>query len=215
MPINAESYKNAKVYRIWSLLGDKIYIGSTADTLSNRLGNHKSSYKRWLKDNNRQYTYSFKLFEMFGVDNCKIDLEHNFSCNSKAELKSEEGRVQRIHKAILVNNNIAGRTQEERYAENKEYYKEYNKQHNRQHYAENKDAILEKQKQYYTENKDYYKNYNKEYKSENKEAVSKQRNEKFVCECGGRYTQQHKTHHLNSVKHQKFITDNQSAVVAC
>mgnify|MGYP003661285331 CR=1 FL=1 len=183
MPVNADSYKNGKIYRIWTLLSDEIYIGSTADTLSNRFCKHKSSYKRWLKnkDDNKTYMTSFKLFEKFGVENCKIDLEHNFHCNSKAELHSEEGRVQRIHKAILINNNIAGRTQEEWFSENKEHLAEYNKQY----YADNKDAI------------------------------SKQRKQKFVCECGGKYTLSLKSRHTKLAKHQKFIMDNQSLVVAC
>lgn len=184
MPINTKSYQNGKLYRIWSLLGDEIYIGSTADTLSNRFGKHKRDYKSWVKnkdDNKKRYTTSFELFEKFGVENCKIDLEHNFPCNSKAELHSEEGRVQRIHKAILINNNIAGRTQEEWFSENKEHRAEYNKQY----YADNKDAI------------------------------SKQHNQIFVCECGGKYTAGNKSRHSKSTKHQNLITDSQSSAVAC
>lgn len=161
MPVNTDSYKNGKIYRIWSLKTDKIYIGSTADTLSNRFCNHKGHYKRWLNGGNSYYS-SFKLFEEFGVENCKIDLEHVFSCNSKAELCSEEGRVQRIHKDILVNNNIAGRT-----------FKQYR--------ADNKDKATLKN----------------------------------ICECGGYYTTQHKSTHLKTKNHQKFIKDNQSSVVAC
>jgi len=211
MPVNAESYQNGKIYRIWTLLSDKIYIGSTADTLSNRFCNHKSNYKRWLKDNDRQYVSSFKLFEIFGVENCKIDLEHNFACNSKTELNREEGRVQRIHNDKLVNNNIAGRTVKEYHSDNKEHFAEYQKHY----YADNKDALLEKQKQYHAENKEHFAEYNKEYRSDNKDAISKQRNEKFSCECGGKYTQQHKTYHLNTAKHQKFIKGNQSSASAC
>jgi hypothetical protein len=161
MPINAESYQNGKIYRIWTLLSDEIYIGSTADTLSNRFCNHKSSYKRWLNGANSYYS-SFKLFQEVGLENCKIELEHNFPCNSKAELNSEEGRVQRIHKDKLINKNIAGR--------------------------------LEKQ-----------------YRNDNKDKLFL----KFDCECGGYYTNQHKSTHLKTKKHKDFITDNQSLVVAC
>jgi len=174
MPINAESYQNGKIYRIWTLLSDEIYIGSTADTLSNRFLKHKNRYKIWLRDK-KKYTSSIELFEKFGVENCKIDLEHNFPCNSKAELNSEEGRVQRMHKEKLVNKQIAGRTRKEWFSENKEHIAEYHKKY----YAENKES------------------------------------QKFVCECGGKYTHQHKFRHFNSVKHQKFITGNQSSAVAC
>ena len=191
MPVNADSYKNGKIYRIWSLKTDKIYIGSTADTLSNRFCNHKGHYKRWLNGGNSYYS-SFKLFEEFGVENCKIDLEHVFSCNSKAELCSEEGRVQRIHKDILVNNNIAGRT-----------FKEF--------YADNKDKISEKNKEYYVDNRYKIKEIRKQYVTNNKDKIY----EKIDCDCGGKYKAPNKCRHFNSAKHQKFIKDNQSLVVAC
>lgn len=40
----------------------------------------------------------------------------------------------------------------------------------------------------------------KEYREENSESIK----EKFTCECGGKYTWQHKARHMNSEKHKKF-----------
>ena len=195
MPINAQSYKNGKVYRIWTLLSNEIYIGSTADTLSNRFGKHRRQYKGWLR-NKKKYMTSFELFEKFGVENCKIDLEHNFPCNSRAELNAEEGRVQRMHKDILVNNKIAGRTKKEYYADNKEH-------------------IGGQHKQYYIEHKEHLAEQHKQYQDKNKEHLSKHYKQKFSCECGGKYTPSSKSRHINTAKHQKFITDSQSSAVAC
>ena len=44
------NYGNAKVYKIWSTAGDKIYIGSTTkEYLSQRMDKHRSGYKQWKK----------------------------------------------------------------------------------------------------------------------------------------------------------------------
>ena len=40
-------YEKAKVYKIWSTHGDKIYVGSTChEYLSQRMVKHRSAYKR-------------------------------------------------------------------------------------------------------------------------------------------------------------------------
>ena len=45
-------------------------------------------------------------------------------------------------------------------------------------------------------------NYNKKYKKENKQKI----NENFDCECGGKYTHKNKSQHLNTKKHQSYIS---------
>jgi hypothetical protein len=137
MPVNEKSYENGKIYRIWSLDTDKIYIGNTCDTLSNRFCFHKYAYKYW-KNGNGVYTSVFNLFDLVGVDNCKIELEHNFACESKTKLNREEGRIQRLYKDIIVNERESGRTLKEskkihrqnHKEEIKEYMKNYDIKHN-------------------------------------------------------------------------------------
>ena len=46
-----------------------------------------------------------------------------------------------------------------------------------------------------------YKQYQKEYKKANKDKA----NEKFDCECGGKYTNCGKSHHIKTTKHIKFL----------
>ena len=50
MPVNENSYQNGKIYRIWSLDTNDIYVGSTSDTLINRFCRHKKDYKLWKQD---------------------------------------------------------------------------------------------------------------------------------------------------------------------
>ena len=50
--------------------------------------------------------------------------------------------------------------------------------------------------------------YKKLYYDVNKDKINIKRNEKYNCECGGKYTRQHKSHHFKSQKHQEFIKSN-------
>ena len=47
----------------------------------------------------------------------------------------------------------------------------------------------------------YQKEYQKEYNANNKYKI----NEKFECECGGKYTHANKSIHIKSNKHQKYL----------
>ena len=58
--------------------------------------------------------------------------------------------------------------------------------------------------QYQREYRDTNKDKIKEYRVNNKDKT----NEKFECECGGKYTHSHKSTHFKSTKHQEFIKSN-------
>lgn len=155
MPMTLESYKNGKIYKIWSLDTDKIYIGSSCDFLSNRMCGHKISYTKWKHGIGNKIS-SATLFDLVGIENCKIDIIHAFPCKSKNELTAEEGRLQRLHRDIIVNKKIEGRTR-------KEFYKD------------------------------------------NKQKISDERKIKHACECGGKFSIEHKARHINTKKHNSFL----------
>ena len=46
----------------------------------------------------------------------------------------------------------------------------------------------------------------KEYRDDNKNLINKQMSEKNNCECGGKYTYGHKSVHMKTKKHIKFIS---------
>jgi len=197
MPVNENSYQNGKVYRIWSLDTNDIYVGSSSDTLSNRFCRHKSDYKKWKEGDKTRYCSSSILFDLVGVDNCKIELIKNFPCNSKAELNREEGRIMRENKDIIVNRKLAGRTQKDWFEDNKEQITQYKKEY----YEHNKKEISEKTKEYReVHKKEIYERTNK-YKKEHKEQLQK----KYDCECGGKFTHSNKTQHEKTQKHQDYL----------
>jgi len=222
-------YNNGKIYTIRSYQTDDIYIGSTTQTLTKRLSTHKSNFKRW-KNGKHSYTSSYELIK---YGDAYIELLELCPCSNKMELCRREGQLQR--EMDCVNKGIAGRTPKEYRDDNKEKIKEYNKEYVeankekiKEYYKEyveaNKEKIKERQKEYVEANKEkikeyykeyveankekineYYKEYNKEYRAVNKNKINEQKNKKYDCECGGKYTHQVKSRHLKTKKHQAYI----------
>ena len=52
--------------------------------------------------------------------------------------------------------------------------------------------------------KEYY-DYQKEYYNDNKDKINIKKNEKFECDCGGRYSYTHKSTHIKTNKHQNYL----------
>ena len=192
--MEGNKYQHGKIYKIVDVGYKKCYIGSTCESLSQRMARHRQKYKSYLKGR-AENTRSFFLFDEFGVDNCKIELIENFCCNSKMELLKQEG--QHIRNNERVNKLIAGRS-------NAEYRKIYEN--------ENREQIRLKNQEWYKKNKEYRRNYRKEYNANNRnkahehyESKKTQLLEKKICECGKTYTYQHKKRHEQSQKHQNYL----------
>ena len=189
-------YENGKIYQIYSpSRPDLVYIGSTINTINDRLYNHVHKYKRYKNDNkdtNNRYITSFKIFD--ACDDYKIHLILNYSCDTKKELTEMEGKYIRMYGT--VNKMIEGRTR-------KEYRKDC------------KDKILKTKRQYYNKHKDKICEIHKKYRIDNKEKIRnkkkqyylkiKEMNQKFICDCGGSYIQTDKNRHINTLKHQKYL----------
>ena len=107
-------YENGKIYKIVCNTTGLIYIGSTIQTLKERLSQHKSKYRL-------SRTCSSHL--VLQNNNSDIILIENYPCNSRKELQLREGIFQ---KSIpCVNSAIAGRTIKEYRKDNKEKTKQY------------------------------------------------------------------------------------------
>jgi len=116
MPSN---FKNAKIYCIKSYNTDKIYIGSTCRSLSQRFSEHKSHYKSGKLKSNSKY--------IFDYDNAYIELIKETPCNNLMELRKYEHYY--IRKMECVNKNIPGRTRKQYKIDNEDKIKQYQKQY--------------------------------------------------------------------------------------
>ena len=182
------NYQNGKLYTIRSHQTDKVYVGSTTQVLSVRMGGHRANFKLYNNGGGTNYVSSFELLT---YDDAYIELIELYPCNSKTELDRGEGVY--IRQMDCVNKNIAGRTMAEYYQDNKEQIKQYyqdNREEIKQYYQDNREQIVERKKQYY---------------QDNREQIAERNKKKFSCECGGKYTYINKATHLRSKNHQKYL----------
>lgn len=171
------NYNNSKIYSIRSNQTDKIYIGSTTQSLSKRFSKHNCDYKSYLLG---KYHY-VTSFEICKYDDSYIELIEEFSCNNVEQLCKREGELIRSYNC--VNKCIAGRS-----------VKEY--------YEDNKDKIIQNNQIYNKNNIDKHNKSSKKYRETHKNII----NEKHICECGGKYTTSCKSNHIKTAKHQKFFS---------
>ena len=73
------------------------------------------AYKQW-KQTNKGYYTTFIIFDEFGVENCKIELIEQCSCENKDQLNKKEGEY--IRELYCVNKVIPQRTAQEHYQDN-------------------------------------------------------------------------------------------------
>ena len=137
---------------------------------------HRNDYKKWLK-NNYSNVSSYRLFEKYGVENCKICLIELAPCVSSDELKSRESYYIRTLKC--VNKVIPDRKIEE-YEQTKERKEKKNQAHKK--YIQTEKGYMKEQ-----ELKGKYK-------------------ENMICECGCTIQLREKNRHEKTKKHKNFIT---------
>jgi hypothetical protein len=202
-------YQKAKIYRIVSNVCDLVYYGSTCETLSQRLAQHRANYKRYLEGKNNNVT----SFEIIEKGNYEIVLVENYPCNSKEELHRRERFY--IENNECVNKQVPCRTKKEFYEDNREkileYQKEYREENRekisekkKEYYEDNREKKLEKQKEYHEKNHEKYLQYQKEYYEDNREKILQETKEKICCEiCGSIIRKQLIRRHQRSLKCQK------------
>ena len=123
--------KMGKIYKICDMNDTKRYIGSTIEPyLSNRMGGHRTAYKRWKQGKNARIR-SYDIFEEFGIDNCQIVLIEEFDYVSRDHLRAKEAEY--ISRMDCANKNIPTRTKENWYEDHPQYNKNYYEQHKEAH----------------------------------------------------------------------------------
>ena len=156
--------------------GNQDYYGQTED-YEKRLKTHKHSSQKCMS-------------KLLNKDNMKLHVLHTLFTQDEAN-ETEEFYILNME---CVNRNVPCRTQKEYYQDNKEVLLGKQKVYR----DNNKEKIHEYQQEYRNNNKEY----NKEWYQNNKEKLQ----QKFNCECGGKYTKEHKTSHFKTNKHKNYIS---------
>jgi hypothetical protein len=178
--------KIGKVYKIICTQSNDVYVGSTFNTLRDRWRDHKNSFKDSLNKKNMECSI-YPYFKQYGIENFKIILIKEYNVYDRKELLVYETlwvcKLKSINKLYPFSIKTL---------KNKQYRKDNKEQileKGKQHYQQNKERILEQHKQNYEKNKDKYQ-------------------EKFNCDCGGKYTFKNKLTHIKTKKHLNYISNN-------
>jgi hypothetical protein len=217
------NYQNGKIYKIVSNHTDKVYYGSTANTLHQRMGLHRSKYNTG--------TLECSSREIMVYPDRKIILVEAYPCNNIHELKSRERWW--IENNNCVNKQIPTRTTKEWVEVNKDKckikwreYRENNQeeirrkckewrdankdkrqQRSKEYYKTNCDVIKTRVNEYTKKNKEIINEKKRQYHQKNKEKINEKRREKVFCECGTYTTRSTKLQHERSMKHEKQINE--------
>ena len=173
-------YQNGKIYKVWSLETDEIYVGSTVDLLHKRMYKHRNDAKH-----GRTKMKIHLEMQRLGIDVFNIELIENYPCADCNELHMREGFWIRELKPTL-NTLIAGRSRKDWEAENKDVFLAKNKQRwlkprdnylakKKEYYENNKVAILQKQKKYAMDHVEENHMYHKHYREINAEKLKEQK----------------------------------------
>ena len=185
----SQNFNNGKIYKITNNINNEVYVGSTCDILRKRFNIHKLQITQESKKNRPLY----KLMNELGTHIFRIDLIEDYPCDDKQALRQREGYW--IRQLGTLNQQIAGRTEKQKYIDNKEIILERNKKYVEEH--------KERRQEYMTE---YSKEYNKKPEIiEKKKEYYKQKNN---CEYGSICRRDAIALHRKTKKHLDFLENN-------
>ena len=163
--INKAKYQKGKVYCIRNKINNDVYIGSTCQSLSQRMSEHRQALKKDKYNNMKIY----QLIKKIGLEHFYIELIEDYPCENVYQLHRREGELIREYKASL-NQVIAGRTSEEYIIDNHDRIKQTKTISDKKYAEKNKERIQEYQKNYYHKNRqrilENVQNYSEEQKEE-------------------------------------------------
>lgn len=194
-------YAKTKIYQINNTINDEVYVGSTTNTLEQRLTQHRHRVSKECF----LHLPLYSLMRELGTDKFYIELVEDYPCTSRLDQRVREGYY--IRERGTLNQRIAGRDKSEYRHENidriKETRLEYRKNNAdilkekwKQYYKENRAKILQRGSEYRNNNPDRSKDYYQtnrdnlleqkaEYYFKNKELISSKAAVKVECEkCG-------------------------------
>ena len=107
--MDTNRYQNGKIYKITDVGYNNCYIGSTTESLSQRMARHRKAYQSYTEG--RSNLTVFQIFHEYGRENCKIEWIENYPCNCKKELEAREGYHIRntncVNKVIAVEASVS------------------------------------------------------------------------------------------------------------
>lgn len=88
------NYQNGKIYVIRNHVNDKVYVGSTTMTLSQRMSHHRRTAQQ------KPAVKLYAAFHELGIEKFYIELLETFPCDTVHELMAKEGYHMRLINSV-------------------------------------------------------------------------------------------------------------------
>ena len=171
---NTKNYQNGKIYCIRNSKTNDYYIGSTCQSLSQRMTQHRGDMKK----QNGQNTIIYPFMLEHGYNNFYIELIEECPCENKCQLERREGELIRELKPTL-NIKVPGRTQQEFKQDNPEYVKQQKANSNKSYRENNREKVLENKLKYREANREELRVKARQYREEHREEVNRKQREAY------------------------------------
>ena len=186
-----------RIYKLTSPQTDKVYIGSTSQTLHARLADHRKDYTRYI---NGKIAH-LRSCDIMHYGDIQIELMFEGLVDHIHILNQMEGEFIQSD-PNCVNAQVAGRSSKEYYDQNVEHILNYKKRYRSEH----KELTAEINHRCYERTRDKILSQKKEYYKQNLEAIHDRRRVILTCEaCGSNYQRGNTSQHLKSQKHKDAI----------
>jgi uncharacterized protein with PIN domain len=183
-----------RIYKLTSPQTEKVYIGSTTQTLHARLADHRKDYTRYI---NGKIAH-LRSCDIMHYGDIQIELMFEGLVDHRHILNKMEGEFIQSH-PNCTNDRVSGRSSKEYYDQNVEHILKYKKKYR----AEHKDTTAENNHRCYERTRDSILAQKKEYYKQNLGTINARTKEILSCEvCGSNYTRGNKSQHLKSQKHK-------------
>ena len=190
-----------------------VYIGSTCQPLAQRLTNHRSDYRNWLK--NKKTKNGLSSFKIIANGDYDIVLIEYYPCSSKEELFRRERYFLQETKCVnqrleCVTSIGTGQTKEERMKEYRQVQKVKINDTYKVYISEHKEMKAGMDKKYRELHLEQIKQHDRERYLKNRESILKRvkiyRLQRHKCECGVEISLAKKSAHSQTKGHLKYIT---------
>ena len=123
LPLMIYIYINGKVFKITDNAFTTCYIGSTCESLSQKMARRRKEHRNYLRGC-KYFITSVNIFDEVGIDNCLIELIENCPCDTVEQLRKREGHYKQS--TDCVNKQTPGRTDAEYREQNREQINQQN-----------------------------------------------------------------------------------------
>ncbi len=132
MPLD---FSKGQIYVIRNMVNDKVYVGSTTQTISRRWSTHMTK----MRNEKTKHFKIYRAMEELGVESFYIEFVEAWPCENKGQLCAREGHHIRLMDSVKngYNDKVAGRTKKQRCEEDNEYREnllKYYREHKKERY---------------------------------------------------------------------------------